>query len=95
VLPDVHLKVGMPPILRIDGQLRAITSMPALKPDELTDTLLTVLSEKQRQQFAERLELDAAVMFPGKAARQLKHVYRSEERWFALCASYRSRCLHE
>ena len=31
---DIHLKVGSPPVVRVDGELRRIDGYEALKPDD-------------------------------------------------------------
>jgi twitching motility protein PilT len=64
---DIHLKAGMQPILRIDGQLRAITTMPLLEQKTLTSMLMALLTPAQKKLFEENLELDASIVFPGQA----------------------------
>ena len=57
---DLHLKVGAPPVLRIDDTLVHLQEQPRVNQADL-DTIITLLaSERQRQQFAERRELDLA-----------------------------------
>lgn len=57
----------MQPVLRIDGHLRAITSMPILDRESLTSTLMSMLTDRQKKAFEENLELDTSIVFPGKA----------------------------
>ncbi len=64
---DIHLKAGMQPILRIDGQLRAITTMPVMEPGALRSMLMALLNPAQRKNFEENLELDASFVFPNQA----------------------------
>ncbi|HEY9733819.1 MAG TPA: PilT/PilU family type 4a pilus ATPase [Drouetiella sp.] len=64
---DIHLKAGMQPVLRIDGQLRAITTMPLLEANALRSMLMALLTTEQRQTFEEHLELDAALAFANQA----------------------------
>ena len=64
---DIHLKAGMQPILRIDGQLRAITTMPVMEPVALRSMLMALLSPAQKKNFEENLELDASFVFPSQA----------------------------
>ena len=55
---DLHLKVGAPPVLRIDHQLVPIQDRPCLTQADLETTVSLVTTEPQRQQFAQRRELD-------------------------------------
>lgn len=64
---DIHLKAGMQPILRIDGQLRAITTMPLLERNALRSMLMNLLTEEQRRTFEENFELDASFVFPNQS----------------------------
>lgn len=64
---DIHLKAGMQPILRIDGQLRAITTMPLLEPQALRSMLMAILTPEQSLSFEENFELDASIVFGNQA----------------------------
>jgi twitching motility protein PilT len=61
---DLHLCIRMPPILRIDGQLRALNS-PALTAEELTAMILGVLSDTQKAKFDSTWELDFSLEVRG------------------------------
>ena len=57
---DIHLTVGVPPVLRIQGRLYATQFEPLTK--ETAQTLIySILSDEQRQQFEEKLELDCSI----------------------------------
>ena len=64
---DLHLTNGLPPTLRIDGDLMPIEGYPALEPLDLQRIVYGMLSQKQREQFEENLELDFSYALPGKA----------------------------
>ena len=55
---DLHLKVGAPPVLRIDHQLVPMQDRPYLTQTDLEMTVGLVTTELQRQQFMQRRELD-------------------------------------
>lgn len=57
---DLHLKVGAPPTLRIDHQLVPVQDQPGLTRADLEATICLVATESQRQQFAQRRELDVS-----------------------------------
>jgi twitching motility protein PilT len=61
---DLHLKVGRSPILRVNGEL-AQTELPVLRPDDLKRCAEQMLSPRQREEFAERKEIDFAVGVQG------------------------------
>lgn len=61
---DLHLKVGRPPILRVNGELTH-TELPVLRPDDLRRCSEQMLSPRQREEFAERKEIDFAVGVQG------------------------------
>ncbi|GAB4319487.1 MAG: type IV pilus twitching motility protein PilT [Candidatus Zixiibacteriota bacterium] len=54
---DLHLTVGSPPQLRIDGRLQR-TDMEPLSPDQTKKLAYSVMNEKQRKKFEEVWELD-------------------------------------
>ena len=61
---DVHLTVGLPPKMRVNGNL--ITSeFPVLKPADTLDVLIHVMNEHQRAIFEERGEFDMSYSIAG------------------------------
>jgi twitching motility protein PilT len=54
---DLHLTVGAPPILRIDGKL-AKTEFEILTPEMTKKLAYSIMNERQRQKFEESSELD-------------------------------------
>jgi len=62
---DVHLVAGLPPTYRLNGVLAAAPGWPALDDATLRATLLGTVTERQRQRFAEDLELDLSYMVDG------------------------------
>lgn len=55
---DLHLVVGVPPILRIDGKLMAIPNEPILQPQESANLITSVMNDQQIQDIKEKKELD-------------------------------------
>jgi twitching motility protein PilT len=60
---DLHLKVGRPPVLRVNGAL-VDTSLPALRPDDIKRCADQILNDRQREHFAEAKEIDFAIGVP-------------------------------
>jgi twitching motility protein PilT len=54
---DLHLTVGSPPQLRIDGRL-VKTEFDPLTPEDTRKLAYSIMSEKQRKRFEEQSELD-------------------------------------
>ena len=54
---DLHLCVGAPPVLRIDGQLRGLNA-PPLTAEEVADMVMGVLNDSQKEKFEADWELD-------------------------------------
>jgi twitching motility protein PilT len=61
---DLHLKVGRPPVIRVHGELIEL-DLPILRADDLRRCAEQLLSPQQREEFAERKEIDFAVGVQG------------------------------
>ncbi|MFL5383559.1 MAG: type IV pilus twitching motility protein PilT [Longimicrobiaceae bacterium] len=61
---DLHLKVGRPPVVRVNGDL-SDTGLPVLRPEDIKRCAEQTLSPKQRESFAERKEIDFAIGVQG------------------------------
>ncbi len=62
---DVHLKAGLPPVFRIDGNLRPLPKAPRLTAETVSDMCHSIMNDKQRQTFEDRSEVDLAYGIPG------------------------------
>lgn len=63
---DLHLKVGMPPILRIDGKLTPL-DQERFSPEGLEALVFGMLTDKQKEKFLTTNELDSSYSVPGLA----------------------------
>lgn len=63
---DLHLSAGLPPWLRIDGELCA-ASLPAMDDAAVLTCIEECLDNDQRERFHAREEIDLAIDFPGLA----------------------------
>jgi len=61
---DLHLKVGRPPTIRVDGELEALEH-PPLRPEDLKTLAEQLMTARQVKQFAEEKECDFAIGVPG------------------------------
>ncbi len=71
---DIHLKVPLPPVTRLNGQLVPMKGEDRLTPDEIRRTALSVMNERQREIFTKTKELDMAYSVP-KVARFRVNVF--------------------
>ena len=62
---DVHLTAGLPPMLRQHGELVPLDEYPVNTPDELQKMLYGILTQRQREEFENELELDLSYSVPG------------------------------
>ncbi|MBE5883954.1 MAG: type IV pilus twitching motility protein PilT [Lachnospiraceae bacterium] len=60
---DVHITVGIPPKMRVNGKLITMNYSQMLPGDTL-DVLVTIMSEVQREHFEERGEYDMSFSIP-------------------------------
>ena len=61
---DLHLKVGRPPTLRIDGHMMSM-ELPALKQEDLRSLAEQIMAPKNIKEFSEQKEADFALAVPG------------------------------
>jgi twitching motility protein PilT len=61
---DLHLKVGRPPTIRVDGELEPVEH-PPLKPEDLKVRAEQLMTPRQVKQFADEKECDFAIGVPG------------------------------
>jgi len=55
---DIHLKVGLPPMFRVDGALVPLKNAQRLSGEEVSRMALGTMSEPQRKRFQETSEVD-------------------------------------
>lgn len=63
---DLHLSADMPPMIRVDGDVRRI-NLPALSHKEVHALVYDIMNDKQRKDFEEFLETDFSFEVPGVA----------------------------
>jgi twitching motility protein PilT len=63
---DLHLSSGLPPMIRVDGDVRRI-NIPALDHKQVHALIYDIMSDKQRRDYEEFLETDFSFEIPGLA----------------------------
>ena len=63
---DLHLSAGLPPMIRVDGDIRRL-NMPALDNQQLAELIYSTMSDHQRRDYEANLEVDFSYSVPGLA----------------------------
>jgi twitching motility protein PilT len=63
---DLHLSAGLPPMIRVDGDVRRI-NLPPMEHKEVHSLIYEIMNDKQRKDFEEHLETDFSFEVPGVA----------------------------
>jgi len=74
---DLHLTVGAPPMLRVDGGLRPVNDAAVLKADDVEKLTFSVLDENQKDIFIRDKEVDFSFAF-GDIARFRANAYHQK-----------------
>lgn len=71
---DLHLVVGSPPVIRVDGVLRPVSNLPPLDGEMVEKLLWQILKEEQKELLLANKEIDFSFAF-GKVARFRVNAY--------------------
>ncbi|KKN93184.1 hypothetical protein LCGC14_0200490 [marine sediment metagenome] len=63
---DLHLSAGLPPMIRVDGDVRRI-NVPAMEHKQVHALIYDIMNDRQRKDFEEFLETDFSFEVPGVA----------------------------
>jgi twitching motility protein PilT len=63
---DLHLSAGLPPMIRVDGDIRRI-NIPAMEHKEVHDLVYDIMNDKNRKDYEEFLECDFSFEISGLA----------------------------
>ena len=63
---DLHISAGLPPIIRIDGDVRRI-NLPPMEHRQVHSLIYEIMNDKQRRDYEEFLETDFSFDGPGVA----------------------------
>lgn len=61
---DLHLSTGLPPMIRIDGDMRRI-NLPVFPDEAIREWIVTTMMDAQKAAFETTLEIDYAYEIPG------------------------------
>ncbi len=63
---DLHLSAGLPPMIRVHGDIRRI-NLPALEHKDVHSMIYDIMNDAQRKTYEENLEVDFSFAIPGLA----------------------------
>ena len=63
---DLHLSAGLPPMIRVDGDVRRV-NVPPMEHKEVHSLVYDIMNDKNRKDFEEFLETDFSFEVPGLA----------------------------
>ncbi|HCY63030.1 MAG TPA: twitching motility protein PilT [Oxalobacteraceae bacterium] len=63
---DLHLSAGLPPMIRVHGDVRRI-NLPPLEHKDVHGMVYDIMNDGQRKVYEERLEIDFSFAIPGLA----------------------------
>lgn len=63
---DLHLSAGLPPIIRVDGDMKRV-NLPELDDETVLKMILDIMNDNQRKTYEENLEVDFSFEIPNVA----------------------------
>ncbi|MDH4306782.1 MAG: ATPase, T2SS/T4P/T4SS family, partial [Acidimicrobiia bacterium] len=58
---DIHLKVGSPPVIRVDGELKRMEDLPSLRPKDTEAIAQSIFTPRAEETFNATNEVDFAI----------------------------------
>lgn len=74
---DLHLTVGMPPMVRVDGALKPVPNLPVLTPSDTESLIFSIVDEVQKDILLKDMEVDFSFAF-GDVARFRANAYHQK-----------------
>lgn len=63
---DLHLSAGLPPMIRVDGEMKRI-NLPTLDDETVLKMIFDIMNDQQRKLYEEQLEVDFSFEIPNVA----------------------------
>ena len=63
---DLHLSAGLPPMIRVHGDIRRI-NLPEMSSEEVGQMITSVMNDQQRKLYQQNMETDFAFELPNVA----------------------------
>lgn len=75
---DLHLIVGLPPTVRVNGELFSIPGKETLTESLVKDLIFSILSEEQKEILLVNKELDFSFDYQGEEGLELTLIIKKE-----------------
>jgi twitching motility protein PilT len=75
---DLHITVGSPPVVRVNGALQPLEGTEPLAPDQTHQILYRILSTEQQKQLEIKRQIDMAHSIPGLARFRVNVYFQRE-----------------
>ena len=75
---DLHLRVGIPPVFRVNGRLERQGDLPVITEESITGMLGQITSQEQRERFYAEKELDFAILLDGLARFRVNAMWQKQ-----------------
>lgn len=72
---DLHITTGLPPVVRLYGELRAL-DYPKLLPNDTRELIYSIMTQEQRDLFERNWEYDFSYSIPGKGRFRVNVYYQ-------------------
>ncbi len=72
---DMHIVVGLPPVIRLDGRCEPMPGFPVLMPQQTQELIYSVMKDEQIAEFEREKECDLSISVKGLSRFRL-NVYR-------------------
>jgi len=72
---DLHITTGLPPVIRLHGELRAL-DYPKLLPNDTRELIYSIMTQEQRDVFERNWEYDFSYSIPGKGRFRVNVYYQ-------------------
>ncbi|MBT5067153.1 MAG: twitching motility protein PilT, partial [Halieaceae bacterium] len=63
---DLHLSAGLPPMIRVDGDIRRV-NVPPMDHAQVQTLMYDIMNDQQRRDYEDQLETDFSFEVPGIA----------------------------
>lgn len=73
---DLHLSVGRPPVLRVNGNLVLLTDKEIVTPEYSEKIVMSQFNEEQQKKFLQDKDIDLSISFQGKARFRMNAYYQ-------------------
>ena len=73
---DLHLLVGVPPMIRVNGVLNPVTGKEVLTPEEISHLVLSLVNEEQKEVLSINKELDFSFNFENQVRFRVNAYYQ-------------------